>query len=85
MKLAVPAEKINVGRVLKHTEKHIPLVQCFNAAQNACVLSPACRLKTVLGEAERTFYDVLSAYTLADLARPAASRRIIEKVRALAK
>lgn len=80
LKLAVPAEKIIVGQVLRHTEKHIPLVQCFDAVRNTCVLSPACRLKAILGEAEKTFYEALSSYTLADLIRPTAAKQIIQEV-----
>ena len=37
--------------------------------------SPACRLRTALGEAEKAFYATLSSYTLADLVRPASARQ----------
>lgn len=79
LKLAMPPEKINVGKVLKESEKHIPLVQCFDAARNTCVLSPGCHLKAILGEAENRFYDSLSSYTLADLVRTRAARGAIEQ------
>jgi Rrf2 family nitric oxide-sensitive transcriptional repressor len=79
LKLAIPAEKINVGKVLRQSERHIPLVQCFDAAKNTCVLSPACRFKSVLEEAEKKFYDSLSAYTVADLVRSPAVRSVIKQ------
>ena len=55
-------------------------MQCFDEARNTCVLSPACRLRTALGEAEKAFYATLSSYTLADLVRPAAARQVIKAV-----
>jgi len=80
LKLAIPAKQINVGKVLKQSEKRIPLVQCFNAATNRCALSPACHFKAILEEAEAKFYDSLSTYTLADLIRTSAARSLLQQV-----
>lgn len=69
MKLARPAEKINIGAVVRRTEADMHLVPCF-AADTGCVISPACVLSKALNEAIRAFLAVLDNYTLADLVRP---------------
>lgn len=62
MKLARPAQEINVGAVVRHTEDGFNLVDC-----PSCVISPGCGLRGVLGEAVLAFLDVLDRYTLADV------------------
>ena len=65
--LARPANRIKVGDVVKFGEQGLPLVECFDAGNNACVITPACRLKGMLGEAVRAFQSVLDKYTIADI------------------
>lgn len=65
--LARPAERILVSDVVKFGEEGQPLVECFNAERNTCVITPACRLKGALAEAQRAFFDVLAKYTIADV------------------
>jgi Rrf2 family nitric oxide-sensitive transcriptional repressor len=67
--LARPADRISVADVVKFGESGQPLVECFDAVNNACVITPACRLKGMLAEAQRAFYDVLGRYTVADICR----------------
>lgn len=67
--LARPADRICVGDVVKFGEKSHPLVECFDAANNRCVITPACRLSGMLAEALRAFDAVLGKYTLADICR----------------
>jgi Rrf2 family nitric oxide-sensitive transcriptional repressor len=50
-------------------EPDMNLVPCFEAA-NVCVLTPACELRDVLGDARDAFLTVLDDCTLADLIRP---------------
>jgi Rrf2 family nitric oxide-sensitive transcriptional repressor len=42
-------------------------LECFDARTNRCALSPACRLKSVLFEAQQSFFAVLDGYTLEDI------------------
>ena len=67
MQLALAADAIGVGDVLRHMEGDIQLVSCFGNAPDACVISRACRLKGALNEAVMAFLGVLDQYTLADL------------------
>jgi Rrf2 family transcriptional regulator, nitric oxide-sensitive transcriptional repressor len=62
IRLARPAERINVGAVVRGTEEGFELVEC-----GSCVIAPACRLTGVLDEALAAFMAVLDRYTLADL------------------
>jgi Rrf2 family nitric oxide-sensitive transcriptional repressor len=78
LRLARPLEEINVGEVIGRFESRFPLVECFDIKRNACVLSPACVLKTALSNAQTAFFDCLSTYTLADLVRPPAMRRLLQ-------
>ncbi len=63
-------EDINIGAVIRATEGDITLVECFNADQNTCPLTPECELRRALHEALAAFFRVLDGYTLADLLRP---------------
>ena len=57
---------INLGTVIRDTEQDMALVECFRD-DNACVITPSCRLQPILAEALGAFLRVLDAYTLADL------------------
>ena len=59
--LAMPADRIVVGQVVRHTEDGFQLVDC-----TACVIAPACTLPRVLNEATAAFIAVLDKYTVAD-------------------
>jgi Rrf2 family nitric oxide-sensitive transcriptional repressor len=62
IRLARPADRINVGDVVRGTEEGFDLVEC-----GSCVIAPACGLTGVLDEALAAFMAVLDRYTLADL------------------
>ena len=62
--LAVPAEEIVIGRVVRSTETSLDLADCLD-----CVIAPACGLTGVLAEAMQAFLAVLDRYTLADVSR----------------
>lgn len=64
LRLARPADKINVGDVVRQTEQGFELAEC-----DSCVIAPACGLSGVLNEALAAFMAVLDRYTLADLLR----------------
>ncbi len=65
--LAVPAEQIRLGDVVRVLEAGSALVECF-AAGNACRISPECRLRGFLHEGEQAFLASLDRRTLADCA-----------------
>mgnify|MGYP003365097049 CR=1 FL=1 len=70
LELAHPASEINVGAVVRFTEDDMTLVDCEGRNSTdgrPCVLSPACVLRGVLGDALGAFLAVLDGYTLADL------------------
>jgi Rrf2 family transcriptional regulator, nitric oxide-sensitive transcriptional repressor len=58
---------IRLGALVRQTENESPLVECFAAKSNRCLLTPACRLKAVLAKALDSFYASLDKQTLADL------------------
>ncbi|HEY0595989.1 Rrf2 family transcriptional regulator [Sphingopyxis sp.] len=62
IRLARPAEEINVGAVVRHTEEGFDLVDC-----GSCIIAPACGLTGALAEALAAFMKVLDGYSLADL------------------
>lgn len=62
IRLGRPAEEINVGAVIRHTEDGFDLTDC-----GGCVIAPACGLTGALREALAAFMAVLDGYTLADL------------------
>ncbi len=64
MELARPAAEINIGDVVRHTEKTLAAVNC-NAPP--CLIRSACDLRGVLFEARDAFLAVLDRYTLRDL------------------
>ncbi|ACL57119.1 Rrf2 family transcriptional regulator [Methylobacterium nodulans] len=72
LRLGKAAAEIRIGEVVRATEEDLALVQCF--AGGSCAITPACRLRNVLGEALAAFFAVLDRYTLADLLEPHAGR-----------
>jgi Rrf2 family transcriptional regulator, nitric oxide-sensitive transcriptional repressor len=64
MRLAKPPTEINVGWLIRQTEPHMNLVECFDPATNTCPIVPACGLKGALQRAQQAFLRVLDEYTL---------------------
>lgn len=67
IRLAKPAEEINLGEVVRQFENDFELLECFNKEGNHCVISPSCELKHVLYKALQAFFEVLDQYTIKDL------------------
>jgi len=67
LRLALPAEKIVLGDVVRATEPDFALVECF-ATGDRCVITDCCKLQGVLDEALGAFLDVLDTKTLAAIA-----------------
>jgi Rrf2 family nitric oxide-sensitive transcriptional repressor len=62
IRLALAAEEISIGAVVRQTEDSFDLVDC-----QRCVISSACGFSGALDEALAAFMAVLDRYTLADL------------------
>ena len=72
MRLAKSPSEINVGWLVRQTEPHFNLVECFDPATNTCPIAPACGLKGALLRAQRAFLSVLDEYAVDQfLTRPA--------------
>jgi Rrf2 family nitric oxide-sensitive transcriptional repressor len=67
MRLARDPSEINLGWLIRRTEPHLDLVECFNLETNTCPIAPACALKTALRRAQAAFLGILSEYTLDQL------------------
>jgi Rrf2 family nitric oxide-sensitive transcriptional repressor len=66
IRLALPANQITVGAVIRATEEDFDLVECFRN-ERACCITPACRLKGALRAALAAYLQVLDDWTLSDL------------------
>lgn len=81
IKLARSAEAILLSDVVRKTEPDMDLLECFNPATDNCVISPTCRLKSMLYEGRAAFMAVLEKNTLADAATPTRPSRAPRAVR----
>ncbi len=66
MRLARPAEMINLGEVVRQAEASLEIVNCWKPR---CPLTPSCFLRSALAEASDAFISVLDRYTIADLVK----------------
>ncbi|MEW9807112.1 Rrf2 family transcriptional regulator [Mesorhizobium sp. ZMM04-5] len=67
--LARRPEDINLGEVVRQMEDDFALTTCMRTDGGACVISPACALKRVVGKALDAFLAVFDGFTLADITR----------------
>lgn len=75
--LALPADQIRLGDVVRKTEEDVGLVECFRP-ENTCRLTPSCALAPALSRALRAFLAELDKQTVADLVRdPQTIRRLV--------
>ena len=66
LRLNRPPGAINIGALVRATEPHFDLVECFDRRTNTCPIDAACGLKGVLRNAQAAFLNVLDDRTLAD-------------------
>lgn len=66
-RLALPAETITLGEIIRLTEGGFSLVECFDPATNSCPLIARCRLRPALLRATGAFLAMLDEFTLADI------------------
>lgn len=75
IRLARPPAEILLSEVVRKTEPDMDLLECFNPQTDNCVISPTCRLKSMLYEGRSAFMAVLEQNTLADAASPMAQSK----------
>ena len=66
LRLAMAANEMVLGDVIRHTESDFNLVECF-ASNASCRIQGACCLNSILDQAVQALFQVLDRYTLADL------------------
>lgn len=67
IRIKMTPEEINIGALIRKTEEHFNLVECFNRETNTCPIAGICGLQGVLGEALNAYLSVLDKYTLQDI------------------
>jgi len=67
VRLALKPEAIILADVVRLTEPHMNIQECFSRETNTCPLMDNCRLTGVLYQARQGFMKVLEENTLADM------------------
>lgn len=70
LQLALPPEKIGLGRVVRLMEDDLRIVECFDPPTCTCPIADRCALTGILDEALGAFLGVLDRHSLADLLGP---------------
>jgi Rrf2 family nitric oxide-sensitive transcriptional repressor len=65
--LAQEAQDICIGDVVRVTEDHLNLVECFDPTTNTCPIIEVCQVSKLFKRALNAFMDVLDSATLADM------------------
>lgn len=65
LRLADVPEKINIGAVVRHLEP-MQVVECMGD-NNECLITPSCRLTSIITGAIKAFFNHLDQYSLQDL------------------
>ncbi len=69
LRLARPAEEIDIGDVIRALESSVPFAECFEGAENHCPIVDHCRLRGVLANAVEAFYKALDGIMLSELTK----------------
>lgn len=76
--LARPSQEIRLGDVVRNTEPDLKLVECFDRSTNTCPIAPSCAVKHYLHAAVEAFLAKLNEQTLADVATPKSSSKLVQ-------
>ena len=68
LRLAKPAEAIEIAALIKRSEPDFHVVECFDKVRNTCRVTSSCQLKHVLRDATAAFFKSLAGKTLASIA-----------------
>jgi Rrf2 family iron-responsive transcriptional regulator len=83
VRLARPADKINLFDVVRVTEENFSMAECFDSDTADCPLIDSCNLNAALREALNAFFDALAKHTIADLTRDRSNMRDLLGIDAL--
>ena len=67
VRLARPAETINLRKVVEVTEESFAMAECFETGAVDCPLIDSCKLNAALRKALNAFLSVLGEYTIENL------------------
>jgi Rrf2 family nitric oxide-sensitive transcriptional repressor len=67
--LALRADQIIIGSVVRAMKRNDPVVECFGT-DKSCLILPACGLRGPLALAQEAFFATLDGYSLADVVQP---------------
>ena len=67
LKLGLPPEEINLGKVLLLTEENLSLVECMGESGTCPLLSKECKLKGIICKSLNVFVNEMAQYTLKDI------------------
>ena len=67
VRLAKLPSEINIGEIIRKTEEHFYIVECFEKHNNKCIMTPVCSMKQIFHQALEAFLQVLDQYTLDDI------------------
>ncbi|MEC5406697.1 Rrf2 family transcriptional regulator [Paraburkholderia sp. MPAMCS5] len=73
LRLAENSRALTVGEIVRATESDFALVACLpdqNGESRSCVITPQCRLRSVLEAARHAFLAELDRHTIDELAGP---------------
>ncbi|GGI41365.1 RrF2 family transcriptional regulator [Mammaliicoccus stepanovicii] len=65
--LNLSPDEINIGSLVRKTEEHFELVECFNMETNTCPLASHCGLQIILNKALQEYLLTLDKYSLKDI------------------
>ena len=81
LKLAWPADRINVGKVVRRMEDTGGFVDCSEPSGKGCIVTPVCGLRHVLANSIEAFMEYLDQYMVDDLiADPAAFKSAFAEI-----
>lgn len=64
--LALPAEQISIGAVVRQLKQDAPVAECFGN-NHSCRILPVCGLRSPLKQAQEAFFAVLDNHSLKDV------------------
>ncbi|MDF1872709.1 Rrf2 family transcriptional regulator [Vannielia sp.] len=67
LRLARPADEIDVGQVFRDFESEFPISSCFTKRAENCPSGPECALKRILAAARDSFFAAMDGIPLSDL------------------
>lgn len=83
VRLAKPAEQINLFEVVRVTEENFSMAECFDSDTAECPLIDSCNLNAALREALNAFFEALARHTIADLTRDRSTMRALLQIEGL--